>query len=102
MVANDDDDDDDNDVGDDHSNNNMIIALKGAVSDFHSLLTAQRTVSNTYAEVAMHNRVQITCYTSCNMSCAMWYEGAAQLIKSDRAEFTFILALFHWLKLMKD
>ena len=30
----------------------MIIALKGAVRDFYSLLTAPRTVSNTYAQEA--------------------------------------------------
>ena len=30
----------------------MIIALKGAIRDFYDLLTAPRTVSNTYAQVA--------------------------------------------------
>ena len=30
----------------------IIIALKGAVRDFYSLLTAPRTVSNTFAQVA--------------------------------------------------
>ena len=31
----------------------IIIALKGAIRDFHNLLTAPRTVSNTYAQVAL-------------------------------------------------
>ena len=30
----------------------VIIALKGAIRDFYNLLTAPRTVSNTYAQVA--------------------------------------------------
>ena len=30
----------------------IIIALKGAIRDFHNLLNAPRTVSNTYAQVA--------------------------------------------------
>ena len=41
-----------------------IIALKGAIRDFYNLLTASRTVSNTYARVARCNRVQIMCNTS--------------------------------------
>ena len=41
-----------------------IIALKGANRDFYNLITAPRTVSNTYAKVAWRNRVQITCNTS--------------------------------------
>ena len=44
----------------------VIIALKGAIWDFYNLLTAPRTVSNTYAQVAWRRRscVQITCNTS--------------------------------------
>ena len=30
----------------------IIIALKGAIRDFYSLLTAPQTVSNTYTQVA--------------------------------------------------
>ena len=30
----------------------MMIALKGAIRDFYNFLTAPRTVSNTYAQVA--------------------------------------------------
>ena len=30
----------------------IIIALKGAIQDFHNLLIAPRTVSNTYGQVA--------------------------------------------------
>ena len=31
----------------------IIIALKGAIRDFYNLLTATRTVSNTYAQAAL-------------------------------------------------
>ena len=31
----------------------IMIALKGAILDFYNLLTARRTVSNTYAQAAM-------------------------------------------------
>ena len=33
-------------------NNKMIIAFQGAIRDFYNLLSAPRTVSNTYAQVA--------------------------------------------------
>ena len=60
----------------------IIIAFKGAVRDFYNLLAAPRTVSNTYAQVAKtqscENHVQHI--ERCNMSCATWYEGAAQLL----------------------
>ena len=62
-----------------------IIAFKGAIRDFFSLLAAPRTVSNTFAQVAkaqssenhvQQHRASITC----NVLCATWYEGTAQLI----------------------
>ena len=53
----------------------MLIALEGGFRDFYDLLTAQRTVSNTYAQVARArscaksratHRARITC-NSCYM-----------------------------------
>ena len=38
-----------NDDDDDNNNNDTIIALKGAVQNSYNLLTAPRTISNTYA-----------------------------------------------------
>ena len=37
-------------------------------------------------------------FITCGMSCATWYEGAAQLLSLTE----FILALFYWLKLSTD
>ena len=42
----------------------IVIPFKGAIRDFYNLLTALRTVSNTYAQVARvraTNRALITC-----------------------------------------
>ena len=40
---------------------------------------------------------------TCSMSCVTRYEGTAQLaVKFERVEFTFILALLHWLELLTD
>ena len=60
---------------------------------FYNLLTAPRTVSNTYAQVSLAqscaNHVQ---HIERNISCATWYEGTAQLteLKSHLFELYFI------------
>ena len=66
----------------------MIIALQGAIRDFfYNLLTAPRTVSNTYVQVARGqscaNHVQhIERLSRASvMLRATWYEGTAQLLK---------------------
>ena len=65
----------------------IIIAFKGAIRDFfYNLLTAPRTVSNTYAQVAQAqlcaNHVQhIERLSRASvMLRATWYEGTAQLL----------------------
>ena len=65
----------------------IIIAFKGAIPDyFYNLLTAPRTVSNTYAQVARAqscaNHVQhIERLSRASvMLRATWYEGTAQLL----------------------
>ena len=71
---------------------NTIITWKGASRDFYNLLTAPWTVFNMYAQVA---KVQ-SCATHwvlimCNMLCAMWYEGTAQLLSLTELKSHFFL-----------
>ena len=79
----------------------IIIAFKGAIRDFYNLLTAPRTVSNTYDQVARAqpcaNHVQhIERLSRASvMLRATWYEGTAQLLsltelKSHLFELYFI------------
>ena len=60
-----------------------MIALKGSIRDFHNLLAAPRTVSNTYPQVARAqscaNHVQRIERLSRALSCATWYVGTAEL-----------------------
>ena len=62
----------------------MIIAFKGAIQILDNLLTAQRTVSSTYAQVARAQscanpvqHIERLSRTTCRVT---WYEGAAQLL----------------------
>ena len=74
----------------------IIIAFKGAIRDFNNLLTEPRTVSNTYAQVALAqtcaNHVQhierlsrATCRVTCDV---VRRDGSS--IKFDRVEIEFI------------
>ena len=82
----------------------IIIALKGAFRDFYNLLTAPQTVSCAYAEVCKSRAAHRT-LTTCNRSCATWYEGTTQLLvrrdssamKFDRDEIASILGFFFML-----
>ena len=77
----------------------IIIALKGAIRDFYNLLTALRTVSNTYAQVAqvqscanhVENIERLSCATCCvplgrkvQLSYSVWQSW-------NRIYFSFIL-----------
>ena len=77
------------------NNNDRIERRK---SKFLLLLTAPRTVSNTYAQVIRRNRVQITWNTSgvYHVQHAVWHvvRRGSSAIKSDRVEIAFILDLF--------
>ena len=75
----------------------MIIALKAPFEIF--TVTAPRTVSSTYAQVARD--VQIMC----NRSSACHVQHVCHVVrrdssatKFDRVEIASILALFYWLK----
>ena len=85
----------------------IIIELQGAVRDFffkaqfeifflNNLLTAPRTVSNTYARVPGHNRVQITRNTlsAYHVQPAVCHvvRRDSSAMKFDRVEIAFILA----------
>ena len=79
----------------------IIITLKGAIRDFYNLLTAPRTVSNMYAQVARAqlcaNHVQhIEClsHATCHVTCHMVRRDSSA-IKFDRVEIAFIVALFY-------
>ena len=69
-----------------NNNNNIISHSKAQFEMFYNLLTAQPTVSNTYAQVARRNGVQITCNTSGAYHVqhvvlrATWYEGTVHLL----------------------
>ena len=84
----------------------IIIALKGAIGDFCNLLTAPRTVSSTYAQVARANHMQITCNTSSayHVQSAVCHleQRDSSAVKFDRIEIEFILAFFWWLKPLND
>ena len=84
----------------------MIIALKGANRDFYNLLTAPRTVSNTYAQVARAqscaNHVQhIERVSRATCSVPLGRRDGSG-VKFVRVEIAFILVLFHWLKPLTD
>ena len=67
----------------DNSNNNNNLIQKAQFEIFYNLLTAPRTISNMYAQVA---RVQITCNLSsaCHVQHvvvrATLYEGTTELL----------------------
>ena len=67
----------------------IIIVISYSKAQFEildNLLSVSRTVSNTYAQVARRNQVQITCNTLSTYHVqhvilhATWYEGTAQLL----------------------
>ena len=60
----------------------IIITLKGTIRCFfYNLLTAPQTVSNTYTQAARAQSCATHCaLIKCNMLCATWYEGTAQLL----------------------
>ena len=70
---------------------------------FNNLLTAPRTVSNTYAQVARAqsraNHVQHSerlSRATCRITCHVVLRDSSA-IEFDRVEIAFIWALFHWL-----
>ena len=75
----------------------IINALKGAIQDFYNLLTAPRTVSNTYTQMASAQ----SCANIQHASCAT-YGGDNSAVKFGKVEIAFILPLFSWLKLFTD
>ena len=61
-------------------NSTIIVTWKGAIGDFHNLLTAQQTVSNVFAQVAKvqkcANHMQhIKCLSHATYSVPLGTEG---------------------------
>ena len=76
----------------------IIIAFKGATRDFfYNLLTAPRSVSNTYAQVAREHLCSASgdCHVQHVMCHLVRRDSSA--IKFDRVEIAFILPLSYWL-----
>ena len=74
----------------------IIIAFKGAIRDFYNLLTAPRTVSNTYAQVARAQscanhvqHIERLSRATCRVTCYLVRRDSSA-IKFDRAEIAFI------------
>ena len=64
----------------------IIIAFKGTVRDFFTISTLRRELSLTrtlkqprHSSVCKSRATQLAPIT-CNVSCATWYEGTAQLL----------------------
>ena len=79
----------------------IIIAFKGIIQDFYNL-TAPRTVSNTFAQVARIScanhvqHIERLSRASCHVTCHV-VQRDCSAIKFYRVEITFIWALFYWL-----
>ena len=78
----------------------IIVALKGAIRDFYNLLTAPRTVSNTYAQVAraqsFANHVQHIerlSRATCRVTCHVVRRDSSE-IEFKRVEIAFIWKLY--------
>ena len=74
----------------------IIIAFKGAIQDFHNLLTAPRTVSNTYAQVARAQpcanhvqHIERLSRATCRVTCHLVRRGSSA-VRFDRVEIAFI------------
>ena len=98
----------------------IIITLKGAVPDFFFFffLQSPHCAANCLQHVRSSGQDAIACkprathrvLITCNTSGAYHVQHAvcrterrdSSAIKLDRADITFMLALFYWLKLMKD
>ena len=79
----------------------IIIALKGAIGHFYHLLTAPRTVSNTYAQVARAQSCADHFYHMQPAVCHLiWRDSSA--IKFDKVQIIFILSSSYWLEPLTD
>ena len=78
---------------DENITTSTIMTLMIIIKKYNNLLTAQRTDSNTYALVARHKHVQITCNTwgACHVQhVCHTAQNNSSAIKVDRAEIAFI------------
>ena len=62
----------------------------------------QHVHSSSQGTIVCKSRATHTAISTCNVSCATWYEGTAHLLSLDRVEIAFTLALLDWLKPLTD
>ena len=79
----------------------LMKRVKGAIRDFYHLLTAPRTVSNTYVPVA---RLQSCAIHFKHIRCLLHVTCLRHVVRrnSNRAKIAFTLGLYYWLKPLKD
>ena len=69
-----------------------IIALKGASQFFYAISSLRRELCPSSRGAILYKpRATHGAFITCNMSCATWYEGAAQQSNLDSIYFIFIL-----------
>ena len=76
----------------------MVIASKGAIRDFYNL---PRCAANCLQHVRSSGQSAIVCESrathhaliTCNMSCATWFEGTAQLLSLNHLYFSLVYCL---------
>ena len=66
----------------------ILIAFKGSVHDCLQSRCAANCLqhSNSQGAIVCKLRAVHRALITCNMSCATWYEGTAQLLRFDRVE----------------
>ena len=74
-----------------HTETIMMMVLNSAIQDFSLSPHCAASCLNS-------NYVQITC----NMSCATWYKGTAQLLSLTECKSHLHKLYFHWLKPLTD
>ena len=89
----------------------ITIAFKGAIQDFfffYNLLTAPRTVSNTYAQAARApscanhvQHIERLSHATCRVTCHLVLRDSSA-IKFDRVEIAFYLSFILLAELLTD
>ena len=96
-TYNDDDDDDDDDNDDDSRNSRFIQSPHCAAN------CLQHVRSCGQGAIACKSRAthRALALITCNMSCAAWYEGTAQLLSLTELK-SHLFQLFYWMKTLTD
>ena len=88
------------------NNNNSDNHIAGTIEDFYNLFTVQELSPTRTLKWLGRNGVQITCNTlsAYHVQHGMCHvvQKDSSAVKCDRAEITFTLALFYWLRLLTN